>query len=74
MIEAGVKGTGMVHIKTAEYLRGFAAALAAFHRWCAEPDKVAAVMEGEGIDYLMLKDAGADPEDFNQIRKCIRER
>ena len=64
----------MHHIKTAEYLCGFAAALASFHRWCKEPEKVTAVMEGEGIDYMMLKDAGADPQDLIEIGKCIRER
>jgi hypothetical protein len=62
------------NVKTEEYLCGFAAALAAFHRWCKEPEKVAAVMEGEGIDYMMLKKAGADIEDLTEIGKCIRER
>ena len=64
----------MIRSETADYLRGFAAALAAFHRWCVEPEKVAAVMEGEGIDYLMLRTAGADPNDLQEIGKCIRER
>jgi hypothetical protein len=62
------------HIKTDDYLCGFAAALAAFHRLRKQPETVAAVMKGERIDYQMLKDAAVDIEDLTEIELCIRER
>jgi hypothetical protein len=65
----------MHHVETAEYLNGFAAALAEFHRRHGEAERVCAIMDGEGVNYLMLMGAaGAEPEDLIEIAKCIRER
>jgi hypothetical protein len=64
---------GLVHhAETAEYYCGFAAALAAFHRWTGEPEKVLAVMEGEGIDVETLEAADIAPEDLSEIEKALQ--
>jgi hypothetical protein len=61
----------MRHIETAEYLNGYAAALAAFHRWHRQPELVEAVMIGEGISLDLLTEAQAEPEDLVELAKCV---
>jgi hypothetical protein len=58
----------------ANYLCGFAAALATFHRLYGEPEKVRGVMEGGQISLDLLKGAGARPTDLTAIEKCFTQR
>lgn len=64
--------TGLMrHVEDPEFICGFAAALAAFHRWHSEPEKIRAIMEAEEYDLAAMKAAGAEPEDLIELTKCL---